>query len=436
MEMVHANETFRHSTGIAGGYEQFSFAHFGRHNMTIKSKNILVVALAVASVAWVLGVTLLPSGVCRVTSTAMNLREIEFGDYHIPRSVAANEHTYSRCDGYEIADVDRCYSPLSYDLIRVFPEDDIVGGATFMLFSGMALWCSIFIFMRWYECGILYSLVFASVAVLSHPVVTAMASGQMVVLSVVGVILWAAWRNAKSAWLRGVAVVALAFAATLKIVPAVFAVYYLKNRQFREFTLFIIVAAVLFFVPFAWHGGVEGFCAWFANARANAVFYESKGAWGIVPIDRAIRIMGGMSACDTFYWPTLKISRVVNVVAGLACLVAAWRSGSSSRNDGGDGATLLLLCGAMLLIPGNMLFYTGVYLLVPFVERWKCGEKEVRNDGVVERWSNLLAALCWFWILCPIQFSFGAGGLNRPFANFALMGLLAMSFWKGCRWRS
>ena len=174
-------------------------------------------------------------------------------------------------------------------------------------------------------------------------------------------------------------------------------------------------------VPFAWYGGWAGFRAWLANAEENAAFYRCKGAWGIVPVDRTVRVLLGMSGRDAFDWPTLGLDRAVNVAAGIACFVAAL---PRSRDV---FSTLLLFCGAILLIPGNAHFYTALYLFAPFAV-WLSVPPTANSP--TRQLANSLTILFWFLIFSPLQIPFGPGCLNHPLANIAFVSLVLLAFWK------
>ena len=72
----------------------------------------------------------------------------------------------------------------------------------------------------------------------------------------------------------------------------------------------------------------------------------------------------------------------------------------------------------MLLIPGNMHVYTGLYLLPILALRLRAGM----------RWTE---AACWFALLCPLQIPLGAGCLNHPLANLAFLALVAAALCRG-----
>ena len=379
---------------------------------------VLTTALLASAAFWCIGFAANPNGRQRNAAVADFLM-----DYVPPRAMAGRPDAYTAPGAPGgVASYDRVYPPLCYDAMRLFPADLRVGGMIFALFSSAVFVLAFATLVRSTGASPLRTAALAGVAALSAPLIASAANANMITLAAAGVMLWAAWRDSPSDWRRGAAIAALALAATMKITPGVFALCYLKERRWREFAAFAIAAAAAFLVPFAWYGGVDGFLGWLANARENASFYSSKGAWGAVPIDRTIRVLGGMNAHDTFDWPTLWLSRAVNVAAGLLCLLAAaiGRVGHSAEGPRDDGhATLLLLCGAILLIPGNMHFYTGLYLFAPFA-LW-IGSRQT----AAPRLADILAAVFWFLIIGPFQIPLGPGCLNRPLANLAFLGLLA-----------
>jgi len=178
----------------------------------------------------------------------------------------------------------------------------------------------------------------------------------------------------------------------------------------RDLLLFMGAGALLFVVPFAWYGGWEGFCQWFANAKANATGYAHRGQWGAVPMGRTLRVLRHLDVSQP--WNGLVYERTVNVLVGLSCLaLAGW---GMRKKRTAVASTLMLVTAAVLLVPGNMHVYTGLYLLPVMALRVREG-------------MDWLEAACWLVMLCPLQIPFGAGCLNHPLANCAFLVLLARS---------
>jgi hypothetical protein len=381
------------------------------------TRTILTAALLASAALWCIGLAANPNGRQRNAAVADLLM-----DYVPPRAMAGRADAYTAAGAPGgVESRDRVYPPLCYDMMRVFPADLRVGGIVFALVSSAIFVLAFGVLVRSAGASPLRTAALTGAAALSAPLIASAANANMISLAAAGVMLWAAWKDSPSPWRRYAAITALALAAMMKITPGVFALCYLKERRWREFAVFAAVAATAFLVPFAWYGGFDGFLGWLANARENASHYSSKGSWGVVPIDRTIRVLKGMSAYNTFDWSTLGASRAANVAAGFVCLLAAafGRSDGGGRSAGHD--TLLLLCGSILLIPGNMHFYTGLYLFAPFA-LWMGAQRDTAPAIPL-----ILASVFWFLIIGPFQIPLGPGCLNRPLANLAFIGLLALA---------
>ena len=400
----------------------------------------LVAALLAAGALWGVQLAARPQGAA--ARAFFEQGRDRFGDFRMPRVCAewgyANDRQPRR---------DSCYPALGSLLVKPFP---FKSGAWFAGL-GALLWAAAFLALADGRKGLLP----LAACLVSAPMVFALERGNPIVHAAAASLLFVAWHDAEARWKRGVAYVALAVAAALKIVPAVLGVLVLgRARRLDGGTgswwrtcrgdggVLAALGALLFFVPFVWCGGCEGFAQWLRNAAENASAYVHSGAWGAVAIGRTARSV--MLHVDvTQPWPGLGLERLVNAALGLGCLAVAvrglWtgrsagtadptsgRNGmadpTSGRNGMADpaggrngtadrGDVLMLVTAALLLVPGNMHFYSGVYLLPVFALRLREGMG----------WGE---AACWFALLCPLQVPLGAGSLNRPLANLAFMALL------------
>ena len=380
----------------------------------------LVVALLAAGALWGVQLAARPQGAA--ARAFFEQGRDRFGDFRMPRVCAewgyANDRQPRR---------DSCYPALGSLLVKPFP---FKSGAWFAGL-GALLWAAAFLALADGRKGLLP----LAACLVSAPMVFALERGNPIIHAAAASLLFVAWHDAEARWKRGVAYVALAVAAALKIVPAVLGVLVLgRARRLDGGTgswwrtcrgdggVLAALGALLFFVPFVWCGGCEGFAQWLRNAAENASAYVHSGAWGAVAIGRTARSV--MLQVDvTQPWPGLGLERLVNAALGLGCLAVAvrglWTGRSagtadptSGRNGTADrGDVLMLVTAALLLVPGNMHFYSGVYLLPVFALRLREGMG----------WGE---AACWFALLCPLQVPLGAGSLNRPLANLAFMALL------------
>ncbi len=385
-------------------------------------RRVLCLALAAAGLLWGALMIRNPQGV--EARVFFEKGQRFFADFISVRTCAeygyANEHQKV---------LDACYPPLGPTLALPFPLTQ-AGGAWFTG-VGMALWAAAFGLLlrrcvRDFEStgvGERFLLPVSLIlgCLLSSIMLHAFEWGNQILYAAAAVTVFVVWQDAREAWKRGGAAGALAVAAVLKIVPAALAFIYVarwiraEGRDarclvVRDFCLFVGMSLVLFVVPFAWYGGWEGFLQWGSNAVANAQGYAHRGAWGMVPIGRTIRVLLHINVAEA--WSGLWVERSLSVAMGLVCFAGAVRLARQRVSATAD--LLLLLVAAMLLIPGNMHVYTGLYLLPVMVLRlWK---------GMAA-----LEAACWFAILCPLQVPLGAGCLNHPVANVAFLFLTAQA---------
>ncbi len=338
-----------------------------------------------------------------------------FGDFACVRTCADWGYASDK-----LAPYDACYPALGALLARPFPHE---AGA---LFTGVGIALFLLAFAvalgrlhddRRLSCA-LKTLALLGVG-LSSIMLHAFEWGNQILYAAAAVALFVAWWDAPSRARRLAAALALAVAAVLKISPALLALLYVlrffavrddpeaRRRVGLDFAVFALAGLALFAVPFAGYGGWAGFCAWFSNAAANAVHYAHKGAWGFVPLGRTLRILLHQDVSQP--WAGLGFERALGVALGLACLA---RAGWSARvRPLRRGALLLLLVAALLLIPGNMHVYTGLYLLPVLAVR-------------VHEGMGWFEAACWFALLFPIPIPVGAGCLNHPLANLAFLALV------------
>lgn len=311
---------------------------------------------------------------------------------------------------------DSCYPALGSLLVRPFPFE----AGHWFIGLGILLWAGALLALERGRRGLMAF----GICLGSSIVLYAVERGNPIVYAAAGSLLFVAWMDSKSSVKRFCALVALALAAALKIVPAVLIVLLIARWRgtaegegaggravLGEAVLFALAGTVLFFGPFVWCGGWSGFLQWLSNAAGNASHYSHTGAWGFVAIGRTVRA-AALHVDVSQPWPGLVLERLVNAVWGMGCLgMAIWCMWKRNLRRG-DG--LLLVTAAMLLVPGNMHFYAGIYLLPVLVLRLREG-------------MGWLEAVCWFTLLCPLQIPFGAGCLNHPLANLAFMALVGLT---------
>lgn len=200
-----------------------------------------------------------------------------FGDYFVHLGVASAPFGTNIYEYTEMA----CFPPLAY-LMYAFlarmggyqAEDPAVErvhpyyGHNMVIFILYNIFCivlmlfAISLFVK--KRGFVNQVLFPSLVIFSYPMAfTAIQRGNSVLLVTSLLAIALAWRDDPSKLKRELAMVLIAVCAGLKIYPAVFGLMYLKEKRWKETIRLVIYGLVLFFVPFAFFGGIEGFKTFF-----------------------------------------------------------------------------------------------------------------------------------------------------------------------------
>jgi len=277
---------------------------------------------------------------------------------------------------------DACYPAIAYRLLRGFPstadgERALVCFSAAVLIGGLLLLlCSRF--------GIRGGYVFVSVA-LTEVLLAGPLRGNPSSWAAAAIFVFIVWHDAPNRSRRLIAALALSFAVSLKLTPAIWGILYLRERALEprewpwvEIISVGIVSLMLLLIPFAGFGGTQAITDWWSNALANAAHYGSLSRFGFVEIANRYFIENAIAT---------QAAIVMSTLVAIAATVAA----AFTRTR---GRVLLLLGGAMVLLSHHE--YGLVYLLPAFAEFVFCGS--LRRAPVLA----LLESVLWFVIMCPI----------------------------------
>lgn len=318
-----------------------------------------------------------------------------FQDFQIPRVCAAVPNPY---EVQQIPPEDRCYAPIAYALVKPFPEDPYAGGLAFTAFGAACFLLALGLLLRtvggdfWWAIG---------GAVASFPFLFSLERANSIWLSAAGIAVFLAWFDAKAPWKRQLALLALAFACALKLTPAVFGVFLLKERRWRDLLILAGEGAFLLLTPFFLLDGLDLIDEWIACMRLHLEAYADSKSMGFARLWTSLAFwLGGGSVKGTLF----SAGRLADVALGLMAVTTCFRSGDKARGS-------LLLSGAMLLIPGVSQVYTYLYLLIPF-------------SLLSSRRLAVFDAGLWFVLLCPLVLPFHAWSLNSWLSNVAFLALV------------
>ena len=185
----------------------------------------------------------------------------------------------------------------------------------------------------------------------------AMQRGNAAMIVVVLLLVALHWKDSEKRWKKEGALLLIALCASMKLYPAIFGLLFLKEKRWKEALRLTLYGLFLFFVPFAFFGGVEAIKLWFSYAAE---------AGNILRIGR-INYIGGVVDTLALYLSRGAITtglgvitKIISVCYLVLMLLLALFSKSRYR-------TLFFLCCGMIFFPVNANRYTLAYLSLPLI---------------------------------------------------------------------
>lgn len=177
--------------------------------------------------------------------------------------------------------------------------------------------------------------------------------GNSCLIVVVLILIALNWKDSELKFKRELAMILIAVSAGIKIYPAIFGLMYLKEKRWKEAIRLIIYGVVIFFSPFIFFLGKQGFLLWFQNILET---------FNVDCISRVQFIKG--LVCTISYLttgvPNENIGSSVSVFFLLMMIFFAFLSNNRSR-------TVFFLCAAMTFFPSNAFRYTLCYFAIPLI---------------------------------------------------------------------
>ena len=163
------------------------------------------------------------------------------------------------------------------------------------------------------------------------------------------------FRESDSPVYRELALILIAVCAGFKIYPAIFGLFYLTEKRFKEAARLTVYGIVLFFAPFACFGGMNGLTHWISNVKETMGFKDYGRIQSIRGLMYTVASWNGLqdSIPDAVY-------SLVPILFVLLMLVLAAVSKDRYRR-------VFFLCAIMTFYPNNAYRYTLTYLSIPFI---------------------------------------------------------------------
>ena len=192
---------------------------------------------------------------------------------------------------------------------------------------------------------------------LSAPFLFLIDRGNIIGFSLAFAMLFIAYYDHERKGVREFALICLAFSISIKIYPAIFALILLNEKKYREFIKTVIYTLIVFFLPFAFFGGVDGVVKFVKNLFSTS-------ANSFVSIDLQLSFqkfpvyIGYIFGSDSPVWTILGVvMMVVFAAVGVYCVFiskARWKT--------------CAICTCLLVgVPAMSARYALMFFIIPII---------------------------------------------------------------------
>lgn len=162
-------------------------------------------------------------------------------------------------------------------------------------------------------------------------------------------------RDSEKPWQREVALILIAVAAGFKVYPAIFGLLYLVEKRYKEAVRLVLYGVVLFFLPFAFFGGVEGLMQFLKNQgvvqELEEISLQSVRASVRYASEKLTGVPNGFVTLEK--WLPIAFG-AVNLLGILSKKTQLWEK-------------VFLLSAIMVFVPSWSGSYTPIYFAIPMI---------------------------------------------------------------------
>lgn len=311
---------------------------------------------------------------------------------------------------------EKCYLPFTYLFLELFNGFFHYSGAQLSncYVSSEAMASCIFlmgfsVLILYHSLGCLgilstklkYVLFFSSLLLFS------VERGNLIILCVALICYFIAFRNSEVMWKRCFALVALCVVSVVKIYPAMFGIYLLKDKQIKNILFCIVFTLLLVFLPFlCFEGGFSNISQMMTNV---SVYSESYSAYQIFP-------RFGLAPLFAWGFSFMHLDRSLSDILLLIPRGIVYCSIIFSFvlffYEKAQWKKLALIALPLIFLPTNSGFYCGLYMLpvlLLFINN---------NEG---RKVDFIYMLLFCALLNPVQIVFHGMTISWIISNLAML---------------
>ena len=194
---------------------------------------------------------------------------------------------------------------------------------------------------------------FSTSMMISVVVLWAFERGNIIFLSLFGVMFFIKYRNSTNRYLSEMALIALALAAGLKLYPAIFGVLVLIDKQYTKALRLVIYGVVIFFVPFVFFEGLNGFLIFIEILFGfSEVSLNSLGGFSLTEILRSFLVISGVTVTGDI----LGVCQTIAHILSLCLIIFAIFSKEEWKK-------LALITIVTIIFPSKSGYYSLIFLI-------------------------------------------------------------------------
>ena len=270
---------------------------------------------------------------------------------------------YNTVDGM----AEKCYPPLAYLFLEIFNGFYEYSGAnlkecyvsTVAMMSGfMFALLSLALYFHSLSCLCDIPTKLKSVLFSSSIVLFSLERGNIIILCAAFICYYLAFKDSSDIIKRRFALICLCIASVIKIYPAIFGMFLLKEKRFKDIAFVFLLSCILFFTPFlCFEHGLLNFTQLLGNLKVFEEHYNSVLAARVIPrfsiTDYPILLMDRLNIEYVLIYNLLRI--IVMFLSLLTIFVfmhekKLWRQ-------------YALLSMIVLYLPKHSVWYCGLYFI-------------------------------------------------------------------------
>ncbi len=249
----------------------------------------------------------------------------------------------------------------------------------------------------------------------SSPFIYLVERGNVLIYAFAAAVVFICYYDSDKKWQREVALIALAVSAGIKLYPAVLGILLVRDKRWKETIRCVFYGIFFFIAPFFVFGGLSNLLVMVKALLGNSGGFGDTDFNCKINFSAVFNIIGvkWLGRTEAFPWgQTAAYILSVLLIAAAFLTKKRWKS-------------VLFLTLVMIGAPAFSFYYTGVFVLIPFLWFIAGSEKDLK-------WTDIIYLLGFIAVLAPIPLK-AEEITNTAQINVNLqvvgLGILVMAVW-------